>query len=244
MTVTQRGTSWQAIVRHNGARYRRQFETDAEARQWEADSKANLLRGELPVLGEKARAAQAKVEGKPYTMGELFERVERIRWRGQKSGKTQLINARSVVDYLGAMTPITQVDNLKIGNMVAKFLENGAEKATINRKLSALNVLMTEAVDLDIIAKAPKRKLFKEAEGRIRRFTREEEAIAIRFFEVLGDQDMVDFIRMSLATGLREGEVLGLNDTNTSDPTFVKVFGPHAKSRRTGRCLCCPRLRR
>jgi integrase len=219
-------------VRHKGARYRRQFETELGAKQWEAESVARLLKGELPDMGEASKAAQAKVEGKPYTMGELLDRVERIRWAAQSAGKTQITNARTAVAFLGREKPITQVDNLMVGNMVAHFLEEGAEKSTINRKLSAFNVLMKEALDLEIIQKAPKRAMFKENEGRIRRFTHAEQAIALGYFALNQDQDMEDFIRLSLATGLREGEVLSLNDTNTADPAFVKVFGPDAKSKK------------
>ncbi len=48
MPITLRGSSWQAQVNHKMQRYRRNFPTKDEARAWEAESKARLLRGEAP----------------------------------------------------------------------------------------------------------------------------------------------------------------------------------------------------
>ena len=44
MSVTIRGNSFQAIVTHNGKRYRRQFPNKQEAVLWENESKVLLLK--------------------------------------------------------------------------------------------------------------------------------------------------------------------------------------------------------
>jgi len=231
MSVTPRGASWQASIRHKGARYRRSFTTELAAKQWEADSLAALLRGNLPDMGEQSARAASVASGKPYTMGELLDWTLRTRWNQQKSAKTATINATSVVRILGRETPIRAVGKMEVGRLVMALREEGAATATINRKLSAFNTMMKEAVELEIIDKAPRHRLFKESEGRIRRITPDEERQIIGYFELTGNADMADYVRISIGTGLRQSEVLALDDGTTSDPTYVKVFGVKAKSK-------------
>lgn len=233
MSVTPRGGSWQASFAHKGVRYRRSFPTELAAKQWEADSQAALLRGNLPDMGEQSARASSAKSGVPFTLGELFEWTNSTRWSLQKSSVTSVINAKTVLRILGSETPIRAIDRVAVGRMVAKLREEGAAVATINRKLSAYNTMMKEAVSLDIIEKVPKQPLFREAEGRIRRITPDEERMIIGYFALVQDQDMEDYVRLSLDTGLRQAEVLGLDDGATSDPTYVKVFGVDAKGKRS-----------
>ncbi len=51
LSVTQRGSSWQASVSHKGKRWRKDFPTKADALVWEAETKAAILRGETPNEG-------------------------------------------------------------------------------------------------------------------------------------------------------------------------------------------------
>lgn len=229
MSVSPRGTAFQASFRHKGERYRRQFPTRLEAQQWEADSYAKLLHHQPIELGEQAAQTSARKAGKPYTMGELRDWIIATRWGAHRSLKTHKINAAACVDFIGKDTPITHVDKLTVGKMVAKWGEEGDALSTMNRKLSAFNVMMTEAVELEIIDKAPKQKLFKESEGRIRRFTPDEEKLVLGYFALARDQDMEDFVALCLDTGLRREEVLLLDDHATIDADYVKVFGTHAK---------------
>ncbi len=232
MSVAPRGGSWQADFRRGGKRYRRQFASKQEAEQWEADSVAGLLRGQMPDMGDTAGRGQASAGGLPYTMLELKQWVSRHRWSLQTGSKQAQANAGVVAEILGNATPITKVDKAAVSAMVAVLRDRGDALATINRKLSALSVMMKEAVDLGIITQAPRHKLFKETEGRIRRITAEEEGLIVAYYTLAQDVDMLDFVRIGLDTGLREKEILGLNSGNTSDPAYVKVFGDAAKSKR------------
>ena len=48
ISITKRGSSYQATVTHKGERYRRQFATEAEATMWIAEARVSLLRGVRP----------------------------------------------------------------------------------------------------------------------------------------------------------------------------------------------------
>lgn len=219
MSITPRGTSFQATIHVKGVRYRRNFQSLPEAQQWEADSKASALRGETPTMG-----AGAASDGLPRTLGELYQHTFQTRWAHQKSASTATINGKSVVAILGAGTPVGQLDKQAGNRLAAALRAGGSSTGTVNRKLSALSTMLREAEELGVIAAKPRIKLYKEAEGRIRRFTAAEEKAGLAWFTLVGEQEMVDYLVLSLDTGLRQEEVLRLDDQRTSDPRYVKVF--------------------
>ncbi|UMY15627.1 site-specific integrase [Methylobacterium organophilum] len=225
MPVTPRGDAFQAAVTHKGQRYRRQFPTKKAAQVWEAESKAALLRGDPMDTGEGAR----KLDGLPHTLGQLVEYVFETHWKPMAGGEKALVNARLMAAEIGPSMPIHKITSHAIDKARSKLLESGNAKATVNRKVAALSKMLSVARSLGIIAVVPVMERFKEAQHRIRRFTPQEEATTLRYFEQRSNQDMQDYVALSLDTGLRRGEVLGLRFHNVVDGR-VQVFGTHAKS--------------
>jgi len=96
---------------------------------------------------------------------------------------------------------------------IASRQANGVAPATISKEIGLLRTALNWArneLEWDIPNPFNGRKL-KEPEGRIRWITREE---ALRLMESAKNEPksphLVDFIRLSLNTGMRRGEVLGL----------------------------------
>lgn len=220
MPVKPRGGSFEATVVYKKRRFRRSFDNKPAADLWEADSRARLMRGEEPVLSANAAAN----DGKPRTLQQLYDHTYENRWAHQKSAVTSASNGKVVISILGGDTPVSQLDKQAANRLQSGLKARGAATATINRKLTALSTMLAEAEELGVIASKPRIRLLKEPEGRIRRFTVAEEELALAFFTQLGNQDMVDYITVSIDTGLRQEEVLRLDQQLTVDRRYVKVF--------------------
>ncbi len=139
MPVKPRGTRWQASVSHQGTRYRRDFETKKEALQWEADSKASLLRGGNPEVTVKSppRALED-------TLGGLLKHIYETHWAVQSTGEKSFKNAKAIVDLIGTDLPINQLTRAEIDKARAEIDKARAgllklnSPATVNRKVAAI----------------------------------------------------------------------------------------------------------
>lgn len=232
---TKRGSSWQGIVYHTslaGGRVRRNFETEKAAKAWELDSKARLIRGEPVDLGDNVKHASQRKQGLPHTLNELVSHVEASRWAAKESGSRQADNARDIIRLIGANRPVSSINKADIDVARGKLLKMGNQPATVNRKVAALSTCLTEAVDMGLIVGKPKCAKFAESEHRIRRFTPEEEATALDYFERMGELWMADFIALSVDTGLRQGEMLNLRHRDVQADKLM-VWGTGAKSGKT-----------
>lgn len=200
MPVSPRGTSWQAAVSHKGKRYRRDFATRQEAEIWELQTKADLLAGRSP---QEDRSGP-----KVPTLKEHLEYVSAARWKGKKAEETLLTNGRQVVEILGPSRLVSSLAKPDALAVKQAFQRKGASDSTINRKLAALSVLVREAVELGHLDKGFTVGLTKERQSRIRFLSEDEEAEAIRWCLMTANQDLLDYIIVSLDTGFRQGEVL------------------------------------
>jgi integrase len=232
---TKRGTSWQGVVYHKdlaGGRARRNFDNEKAAKAWELESKSRLLKGEPIDMGENVAQSERRRSGLPYTLLELVEHVSSSRWKGTAGFKSQTANAVEIAKLIGPNKPVADVNKADIDRARGKLLDQGNAPATVNRKSTALATCFTEAVHMGLIPGKPVFSRYKEAEHRIRRFTPEEEATALDWFTRMGELDMVDFIALSLDTGLRQGEMLALRHRD-ADGRVVHVWGTGAKSGKT-----------
>lgn len=202
MPVTPRGTSWQASVCRKGQRFRITFATKAEAEKWEAEAIAALDRGELPKTGG------ALVVPTSMTVKQVFDHTCEHRWRDKS--KSLIINGKSVVDALGASTPIMNVTTDVVDNCIAKWRAEGNTNATINRKLSALSTLITEAARKNVPITPPHIRWQKESEHRTRYFSKDEEDKILAYYRHMGREDLADLCAFACDTGLRMGALLKL----------------------------------
>lgn len=228
MPVTQRGASWQAQVNHKLDRYRRNFASKKEAELWQAESKARLLRGELPDMGEAAK----REAGKPHTLTDLIEHVYATHWKPQAGGEKAIFNARAIVKLIGPTMPIAKLSRMDVDKARAALLEGGNQPATVNKKVAALSKALSIYADDNPGYAKPKMAKYSIAEGRIRRFSPADEKAVLAFFERIGQQDMVDYVTLSLDTGLRQGEVLAIRFEDCTG-NRATVWGKGAKSGKT-----------
>lgn len=228
--AAKRGSSWEGTVNHKGQRYRRSFATEQQADAWVLESKAKLIRGEPVDMGENV---QTKRKGNlPYTLDELVRHVYETHWAPMAGGEKALVNAKSIIGVIGAHLPVHKVGKIEIDKARAQLLSGGNSPATVNRKLAALSKALSEAEDLGVIERKPKITRYKESEHRVRRFTADEERLALAFFDRIGNQDMADYLVLSVDTGMRQGEVLNFRFSDAQDGRAT-VWGVGAGEQRT-----------
>jgi len=86
-------------------------------------------------------------------------------------------------------------------------LKDGVSNATVNRMLEVLRAILKAAVDdWEWIDRAPKVRMLPEAKRRVQWINREEADVLLNELP----EHIVDMARFSLATGLRESNVTGL----------------------------------
>jgi len=216
MPITLRGSSFQATVNHEGNRYRRLFSTHRDAEIWELHSKAALLAGGLPKMGNN-NGSRVDL---PNTVGELAEYTMDHHWAGSKSeAKMEMISA-AVVLALGENTPITAIDVVAIDGCKQLWKSRGNSPATMNRKLSALSKMLNVALDRGFLKEIPKVQKFREEATRIRWFTNSEKLRMEASLKAAGHAEYWELVQVLLETGMRCGELLGLIEQDVQ-PTLI-----------------------
>lgn len=122
-----------------------------------------------------------------------------------------LRNASAALDFFGQNTATSAVTASRVLEWVEELEdEEGNSGATVNRKLSALRVMLSQAVDYGGLADLPRIKRRKEREHRIRWFSDAEEKTMLEAARRLDYPELCDFIAIGIDTGFRCAELLGL----------------------------------
>lgn len=221
MPVVQRGQSFQATVNHKGERFRRQFSSEIEARAWEAATKLALSKGQAPDLGITDTSSN---DFRPTTMGKLAEYMLKHRWSGTKAEKSATINLNHMVKIIGADTKLTAINAHTINLAVATLKDAGYPDETVNKKLSPARVCFKYATEQGWMDRVPTMPFYKPGEGRIRWFTDAEIVDMMDWCRSTLHDLLLDYIAVSVDTGMRQGEVLSLKQRNLSDGR-VTVYG-------------------
>jgi integrase len=211
---------WIAEVPLHGKRQRGRFDTKKEADQWEGVVK---LTGELPI------APQAEVPTGP-SYGEVAQEVRannRAWLRGKD--KTSLDRHEYVVEFIGPDKPITSVTTSDLDKLVKHLkgrpVRGGGivKSSTINRYLSAASKVLRYALDRKHIEYVPKVPWLKEDGNRLHWLEAEQEATVCRILEEQGKPEYAVIVRVLTATGMRWGELAGLEPSQI-EPNWLRLW--------------------
>jgi integrase len=210
--MRQRGTSWQGDVLVNGKRHRKSFETEHEALAWEARVKERVAKG-LP-LEDTLKSSEV------HTLRSVADAVESRYWTGTANASNATANADAVVDILGATTPITAVDSSAVDTVVSTLRLKGNSNGTINRKLASLSKILRYAQSRGLVDRVPRIELLKEAQGRLRWYTYEEETRILRAADDLSPP-FGHLLRFLADTGCRFGEAMRVTGKDITETTVT-----------------------
>lgn len=231
MPVTPRGKKWQVSVGSGKDRVR-----------FTVDSKEEGLLLEQQELMKRKRAALGLSEEEPQqvkarptiTLMRLMDMACRTKWRMAADGPAR--NASIIVRMLGERTSVHDITRERIHELIEELYEQGNTGATINRKLSALSVMLSIAEDEGWIERAPKLPRQKESEHRIRFFNAEEENEMLAVCSKLGLNTLAEFIQFAIDTGFRRSEVLNVSIRDCENGNAVL----HAGETKSGRGRSVP----
>jgi integrase len=224
MAVRQRGASFQADFSIGGKRYRKDFDTNQEAEQWEQDVRNAAKRGEpTPVV--------SSANGDVRTMKELLFKTTERYWKGSKGEATAVKNAEDCLTVLGEGRNPSSISERHVDDLIAHFRGMKLSNSTINRKLAALSKLLHHGYKLGCVTRIPTIDRLKENENRIRWVTKEEEDKLLAHFLFTGKLSMRDLCILLIDSGLRLGEALRLEWKDTEGGWLRVWEAKNGKSR-------------
>ena len=219
MSLRKRGTVWWIdFVTPNGERIRRSTETGNKAFAQELHDK---LKAEVWRI--------SKLEERPRNLWN--DAV--VRWLKEQTHKATLNEDKARFRWLDRFLGGKYLDSINralIDRITDAKLGEGISNATVNRLLELVRAVLRKCVnDWEWLDRVPPIRMFKEPTRRIRYLTREE---AQRLLSVLPEH-MADMAAFSLATGLRQANVTGLQWSQVDLTRSLAWIHPdQAKARR------------
>ena len=219
MSLRKRGSVWWIdFVSPNGERVRRSAETGNKALAQELHDKLKAETWRVQKLGERPRR--------------LWDDAV-VRWIKEQSHKASIeadkIHLRWLDRHLRGRS-LDAISRQLVDRITEAKLSEGVRNATVNRVLEVLRAILRRCVDeWEWLDRAPRVRMLKEPTRRIRHLTRDE---ARRLLAELPPH-LADMAAFSLATGLRRGNVTGLQWTQIDlDRRMAWIHPDQAKARR------------
>ena len=209
--------SWIADVTVNGVRRTGKCRSRAEA----LARKRELL--ELLMQREAKPIPMAL-----FTIKEARDLSLRVRWAGVAYERTAAIYSQEAVDFFGPFFPLSEVTAEKVDEFRQKLLAKGNRPSTVNRKVSAIRAMFTDAHLRKKVAEVPRLpQQFKLVNTKDRVISDDERDRFCQFFRQIGEPSAADLLVFLLETACRWGEAERLtgHDVNLvkGDVTFWKT---------------------
>ena len=131
----------------------------------------------------------------------------RHRWKGTAGESTAEINATAALEYFGRTSKLTLLTYASLQGYVQHLAQKGNAPDTINRKLSTLSAVLTEAVRRGELASRPIMPYQRKPQGRTRYLTPAEESQVLSFFLASGMIDHAQVLEVLIDTGMRPSEL-------------------------------------
>lgn len=216
MAIRAKGNKWQVDVTWKGVRAPRvSVDTYDEAERVEAEFKATLMAGKMPIA-PSSHATAAAHKTSVDTIGQLASYALRHHWSGKKSEASAERNAYAWVDELGADFPTAKLNREVIDQVTARWAEQ-VKTGTINRKIAALTVMLKIARERGALTLNFTIKQKKEYSGRIRWFSDDELVSIETYFK--DEPDFLDLCILAVDTGFRFGELVGVTPRDFNPST-------------------------
>jgi integrase len=166
---------------------------------------------EIQRAEQKKRRAKVK-DRRATTMRNMFElqlSQEDTTWTEKSKPRANAVLVLNDMDWWDV--PVTEITEERLQAAWQKFRDNGNSEATVNRKKSAVNVLLRLAVRRGHIPKVPE-GLSRKAElgGRISYLKEHEVEQLFEALDYLGEVQLYHFCNILLDTGARVSEALAV----------------------------------
>ena len=204
--VRQTPKGWVADVAQGGRRL-----TALRSTEKEAAAALVELRGRLETAATTPARAQAAIQAPAgpvsFTLQEARTLSLRIRWRGSAYERTAAIYSQKIVDWFGPATQLSAVNAPLVEAWRQELIRQGNQPATVNKKVSALKAMQSDAILHGFLADAPRLpKQLKLHNLKDRVIEDQERDRMCEFFHGVGQPVAADLLVFLLETGCRWGE--------------------------------------
>jgi integrase len=182
------------------------------------DGVTRRVRGQAPTRAEALADMDAKREDllkpkpiaapAPVTLAQAFEKLLALKARKRTLRQFESI-ARHLKAAFGPDTPLVAITADRISDYKAARIAEGLSPAGVNRPLELLRHLLRQALRWKWISEMPESERERESQGRLRWLTPED---AVRLLDACRKRSatLADLVELTMLTGLRKGEALGL----------------------------------
>jgi len=155
------------------------------------------------------------------------------RWLVEKADKASLHSDKFILGWLEphlSGMPMSQISRTVVDGLKLRKIATGVKPATVNRMLALLrSILIRASVDWEWVEHVPKVRLLREPNRRVRYLHRHEAAALLRELP----SHLAEMAAFALATGLRKGNVIGLQWSQVDLRRRIAWIHPdQSKSRR------------
>lgn len=173
---------------------------------------ALLTREELRSQLRSGKNPSSPTGSDTWTLQKAYDVTRTTRWKGAKAERSANLNAQRALEFFGKDTLLDDISVSWLDEYVTWLQARGNSNGGVNRKLAALSVMFTTALDREGCSKKPRMPRQKEGMGRIRWLTDVEERKALALLHQWGDDDMHDVFITLVDTGMRLGELWSLEE--------------------------------
>jgi|13_taG_2_1085334.scaffolds.fasta_scaffold30398_2 integrase len=227
MPIRKRGFGWQVDVKHKGNRIRETIHGSKDlALARESEIKAQLYRGE-PIVTESKQDRRGG-----HTLREAFEQAK-LQWKNTKAERTSVGNAERVLSFFGDNASVSSIDRDAVARYVKHLDEDkGNSSSTINRKLTALRVLLRTAHEHEWIDRIPRLPKLKERKHRVVCYSPAEELKILETLRSLGYDRQAYLVEFLIDTGLRVSEAQKLKWAQVHEDAVEVLDSKNGENRR------------
>lgn len=209
--IRQRGGSLMIDVTHKGRRATATVPVvgdDLKAAL--AVAKLRQMELRLALSGASSPASVSLARRSVWSLQQAVDYTMEHHWSGTRGEATAAINAKAAVTFFGPTLRLDEIDRLSIDRYVKSLREAGNSHGTINRKIAALSKVMKVARQCGGLVELPAFPRLREAQGRLRFLTPEEERTHLSLIKQWGKDDHHDAFVVLIDTGMRCGELFRL----------------------------------
>ena len=196
MSLRKRRSVWWIDIRApNGERIRQSTGTDSKALAQELHDKLKAEVWRISKLGDRPRRSWNDAV---------------VRWLKEQAHKATINEDKARFRWLDRLLggkPLDAINRSLIEKIIEAKLAEGVSNTTVNRVLELVSAVLRKCVkDWEWLDRVPPIRMFKEPTRRIRFLSREEAQALLAELP----EHMADMAAFSLATGLRQANVTGL----------------------------------
>jgi integrase len=204
MSISPLGNKFRASFGAGESRKRTNHATVELAQEWldareaEREAAAAILMPPAPISNV-------------WTLKKAFDHTVKHHWTAGGGIHTAVRNSEYALEFFGPDTLIDAITSVSVLSYMEWLMETkNNSPSTLNKKLSALSVILTNALGIGGISVLPRLKRYTESTKTPHWYSNADEREMLRVSTELGYSDLHDFIVFGFDLGMRRMELLNL----------------------------------